>query len=109
LECFFSLPHRSVKTEKTFYLCPSQKKGVGRRNNNSFGVRDGTVMTSGEYLQTGVRQGLPVIHKSQRKVHPNQLGPSEEKIKKEFPSISLRFYKYFSVSVGTLLVCVGIY
>ncbi len=41
------------------------------------------------------------VHKVQRKVRLNWLGPSKEIIKKELPSISLRFFeKYFPVSVG---------
>ncbi len=40
-------------------------------------------------------------------MRPNQLGPSKEKLKKERPAISVRFFKkYFRVSVGTHLVLV---
>jgi hypothetical protein len=64
-------------------------------------------MTLGEYLKRRVRQGLRVIYKGQRKVRPNQLGPSKEKLKKELPSISVRFFeKYFRFSVGTHLALV---
>jgi hypothetical protein len=34
------------------------KKGVCRINNYSFGVQEGPVMASGEYVQRGVHQGL---------------------------------------------------
>jgi hypothetical protein len=43
-------------------------------------------MTSGEYIQRGVRQGLLDVQKVQKKLRPNRLGPREEKIKKELPS-----------------------
>jgi hypothetical protein len=78
LECFFSPPHTSGKGLKDFLLLSKPKMGVGRRNNNSFGVQEGAVMTSGEYLQREVRQGLRVGHKVQQKVHPNWLSPSEK-------------------------------
>jgi hypothetical protein len=62
-------------------------------------------MTSGEYLQRGVRQRLRVVHKAQRKRSPNRLGPGEEKHEKILPSISLLFFeKFFPVSVETHLV-----
>jgi hypothetical protein len=64
---------------KRLFTSAQAKKG-GRRNNNSFGVQEGAVTTSEEYLQRGVRQGLCVGHVVQRKVRPNQLGPSEEKM-----------------------------
>jgi hypothetical protein len=54
--------------------------------------KKGRFTTSGGYLQKGVRQGLHVVHKVQRKVGLNRLGPSEEIIKKELPSISLQFF-----------------
>jgi hypothetical protein len=52
LECFSPLPTHLARPETTFYLCPSpKKKVVGIRNNNSFGVQEGAVMTSGEYAK----------------------------------------------------------
>ncbi len=88
LGVFFFPPHTYVKVWKDFLPLAKPKKGVGKRNNKSFGVQEGAVMTSGEYLQRGVRQNLRVVHKAQRKVRPNWLGPSKEKNKKEIPSIS---------------------
>jgi hypothetical protein len=64
--------------------------GVGRRNNNFFGVQEGAVMTSGEYFQRGVRQGLHVGHKVQKKVHRNRLGPSEKKKRNSLLSPSVK-------------------
>ncbi len=56
--------------------------------------------TLGEYLQRGIRQGPRVVHKAQRKMRLNRLGPSEEKLKKELFSISLYYFeKYFPVLV----------
>jgi hypothetical protein len=65
LECFSPLPTHLTRPERTFY---QPRTGVGSRNNNSFGVKEGAVMASGEYLQRGVRQGLRVVHKAQQKV-----------------------------------------
>jgi hypothetical protein len=62
LECFFSLPHTSGKAWKNFLPPSKPKKGVGIRNNNSFGVQEGAVMTSGEYFQRGIFRGLCVGH-----------------------------------------------
>jgi hypothetical protein len=79
------LTHLS-RPEKPFYLCPRQKRElvVEIITPSEF------TMTSGEYLQRGVHQSLRVVHKAQRKVRPNRLGPHEEKNKKNFflsPSI----------------------
>jgi hypothetical protein len=57
----------NARPEMTFYLHPSQKVELAvHRNNNSFGVQEGAVMASGEYLQRGVCQGLCVVYKTQR-------------------------------------------
>jgi hypothetical protein len=50
---------------KDFLPLSKPKKGVCRRNNNSFGVQEGVVMTSGHYLPRGFCQGLHVLHKVQ--------------------------------------------
>ncbi len=65
---------------KDFLPLSKQKKEVCRINNNSFGVQEGAVTTSGEYLQRGVRQGIHVVHKAQQKVSLNKIGPSIEKM-----------------------------
>ncbi len=93
LECLFSTLHTYGKAWKDFSPLSKPKKGVSRRNNNSFGVQEVAVTSSGEYLQRGVHQDLHVVHKVQQKVRPNRLGLSQEKIKKEFPSISLHLKK----------------
>jgi hypothetical protein len=58
----------------------------------------------GESLQGLVYKGLRVIHRGQRKVHPNWHGPSKENIKNKLPSILTRKKKNFLVSVETHLI-----
>ncbi len=87
LECFSPLPTHRVRHEGLIHLS-KPKKGVGWRKNNSFGVQEGS---NDLYLQRGVRQGLRIVHKAQWKVRSNRLGPSEEKLSNELPSISLSF------------------
>jgi hypothetical protein len=81
LECFFSLSSHIWQGLKDFLPLSKPKTGVRRRNNNSFGIQEGAVTTSGEYLERGVYQGLCVVHKAQRKVCLNQLCPGKEIIK----------------------------
>ncbi len=51
LECFFSNPKKIWQGLKDFLHLSKPKKEVGRRNNNFFGVQEGVVTTSGEYLK----------------------------------------------------------
>jgi hypothetical protein len=77
---FFSPLLTHLTRPEGLFISVQAKKGSCRKNNNSFGVQEGAVMTSREYLQRRVRQGLHVVHKAQQKVCLNQLGLSEEQI-----------------------------
>jgi hypothetical protein len=56
LGVFFLPPSHIRQDLKDFLPLSKPKKGAYRRNNNSFGVQEGAVTTSREYLQRGVRQ-----------------------------------------------------
>jgi hypothetical protein len=51
LGVFFLQSQKIWQGLKDFLHLSKPKKGVGRRNNNFFGVQEGVVTTSGEYLK----------------------------------------------------------
>jgi hypothetical protein len=79
LNCLFPLFTHLARPEKIFLPLFKPKKGVGRRNNNSFGVQEGTVTDLWGVPPKRSRYGLCVGHKAQRKLHPNLLGSGKKK------------------------------
>ncbi len=106
-ESFFSPPHTSHKAWWDFLPPSKLKKGVGRRNNNSFGVQEEAVMTSGEYIQRRVCQAFVLSKKRSEKCVQIGLVLGKKKFKRNCLLLYLPpyfFKKYFPVSVGTHLV-----
>jgi hypothetical protein len=92
LEFFFTPPNTSGKAWEDFLPLSKQKRGVARHYNDSWGVLEGAVTTPWVDLQGLVHEGLCVIHRAQRKLHPNRRGPSKENIENKLPSILTRFF-----------------